>query len=249
MVNFDLAQIADRLESMEETIISRILDRMQYKKNSPVYSTDKVFTADALLSPLDYMHKQTEQIFAQLGKFTVAEEKPFFSETSLPINSNIVQIKELFGKDILSEINITGKIKEHYLSFINISCENGDDSEYGSTAEADISALLAVSKRIHYGSFYVAESKYLSNPSAYTEAVKANDKNAITQMLTRREVEEKIILRVQDKCEKIQNAYTSKLRKKIAPRLIGNFYEFTIIPLTKDGELKYLFRRCESENR
>jgi len=247
MNSFDLAQIADRLESMEETIISRILDRMQYKKNSPVYSTDKVLIKNTLspcaFSPLDYMHKQIEQIFAQLGKFTVAEEKPFFHDTAMPINANIVQNKEAFTKDILSEINITDKVKAHYLSFINNSCENGDDGEYGSTAEADISALVAVSKRIHYGSFYVAESKFLSNPPAYKEAVKANDKEAVMAMLTRKEVEEKIILRVQEKCDKIQNAYTSKLRKKIDSRLIGNFYENTIIPLTKEGELKYLFAR------
>ena len=246
MDEFDLTLIADRLESMEETIIAIILDRMQYKRNSAVYSTDKVSIKN--LSPLDYMHKLSERIFAQLGKFTIAEEKPFFTDTALPVNTNIVQKKESFRHNILNDINITGKIKERYISFVNISCDDGDDSEYGSTAEADIAALAAISKRIHYGSFYVAESKFLSYPQKYIDAVKAKDENAVRALLTRRETEEKIVLRVKEKCDKIQDAYTSKLRKKIDSRLIGNFYENTIIPLTKDGETLYLFRRCENEN-
>jgi len=246
MNEFDLTLIADRLESMEETIIARILDRMQYKRNRAVYSTDKVLINT--LSPLDYMHRLSEQIFAQLGKFTLAEEKPFFKDTALPINTNIVQKKERFCPNILNHINMTGEIKRRYISFINISCEDGDDNEYGSTAEADMSALAAISKRIHYGSFYVAESKFLSDPKKYIEAVKTQNENAVRELLTRREIEERIVSRVIDKCDKIQGAYTSKLRKKIDSRLIGDFYENTIIPLTKDGETKYLFRRCENEN-
>jgi chorismate mutase len=246
MDEFNLTMIADRLESMEETIISRILDRMQYKRNSAVYSTDKVFIKD--LSPLDYMHKLSEQIFAQLGKFSVAEEKPFFRDTDLSINKNIVQKKEHFCSNILNEINMTGEIKKHYVSFVKIFCEDGDDSEYGSSAEADIAALTAISKRIHYGSFYVAESKFLSESQKYVDAIKKRDENAVRALLTRKEIEEKIVLRVKEKCDKIQDAYTSKLRKKIDSQLIGNFYENTIIPLTKDGETLYLFRRCENEN-
>ena len=249
MNEFDLTIIADRLEAMEETIISRILDRIQYKQNSAVYSTDKILLNNA--SPLDYMHKLTEKIFAELGKFTVAEEKPFFKDTCLSANTadtSIVRKKEPFGRNILNEINITAKIKEHYSSFVNTACETGDDNEYGSTAEADIAALTAISKRIHYGSFYVAESKFLLSPQKYVEAVKNNNENAVRDLLTRREIEEKIVSRVKKKCDKIQSAYTSKLRKKINSELIGNFYKNTIIPLTKDGETEYLFRRCKNGN-
>jgi len=208
MENFKLAKIADRLQSMEETIIWRILDRIQYKRNSAIYSTDDIFAK--ILSPINNAHKE-------------------------------------FALNADGRVNLSGEIKEKYQSFLDISCEAGDDNEYISAAESDFNVLRAVTKRIYYGAFYVAESKFLSSPKKYAEAIKLCDTAAIISMLTRRDVEKKIISRVQEKCKKIQAVYTSKLRRKIDPRLIGDFYKNTIIPMTKDGELLYLFRRDENE--
>jgi chorismate mutase len=249
-LKFDLTIIAQRLEALEETIIFRFLDRVQYKQNSAVYSTNKILfpILGKNTSLLDCMHKSIERIYAGLGRFTIAEEKPFFENEILSEKQNVVKKREFFDENIIEKINLTAKIKKHYMDFVNVFCENGDDGEYGSTAEMDIAVLVEVSKRIHYGSFYVAESKFLSNPQNYIDAVKKNDENAVKEMLTRCEIEKKIVSRTKEKCEKIQSAYTSKFRKTIDAKFIGNFYENTIIPLTKIGETEYLFKRCENEN-
>jgi chorismate mutase len=250
MDKFDLTLIANRLESLEETIVFRLLDRVQYKLNPRIYSVDAFSLPNDVknISLLDYMHKFTEQIYAQLGRFTIAEEKPFFETLALNVDTGVIHDREFLCESAKNSINLTAEIKKHYNSFINTACENGDDSEYGSSAEADIAALIAISKRVHYGSFYVAESKFLKSPDDYVKAVKAGDEKAVMEMLTRREIEEKIILRVIEKCDKIQAAYTSNFRKAIDGKIVGAFYENAIIPLTKLGELQYLFRRCENEN-
>jgi len=246
---FDLSVVADRLEALEETIIFRILDRAQYKLNSAIYSKDAFSLPNQTkdVSLLDYMHKFIEQVFAQLGRFTIAEEKPFFTSTIWAADVAVAHEKETLCEDALKNINLTSKIKELYCGFVNNFCEEGDDGEYGSAAEADVAALIAISKRIHYGSFYVAQSKYCANPKAYTDAVKSGESD-VKKLLVRREVEEKIAARVTQKCDKIQSAYTSKFRKKIDPKLIEKFYAETIIPLTVNGETEYIFRRCKNED-
>ena len=249
MDKFDLSVVADRLEALEETIIFRILDRAQYKLNSSIYTKGAFSLPNQTkdVSLLDYMHKFIEQVFAQLGRFTISEEKPFFESTDWTANVGVAHEKETLCEDALKTINLTAKIKERYCGFVNNFCEEGDDGEYGSAAEADVAALIAISKRIHYGSFYVAESKYRANPKAYVEAVKSGESD-VKKLLIRREVEEKIAVRVTQKCDKIQSAYTSKFRKKIDPKLIENFYSETIIPMTVSGETEYIFRRCKNEN-
>jgi chorismate mutase len=211
-----LTDIAARLEAFEESIIFRLADRVQYKLNSAIYS-QKTF--------LNYMYKSVEQILDE---------------------SKTIAAKENLCQDALKDINLIENIKERYLDLLNIICEKGDDDEYSATSQADIEVMVAVSKRIHYGSFYVAESKFLSNSKNYIEAVKTG-KEAVIELLTRRDKEEKIIARVTKKLDKIQAIYTSKFRKKIVAKTIGNFYKDTIIPFTKEGEATYLLRRCKNE--
>jgi len=221
MGKFDLNTIRNRLESLEETIIFRLLDRVQFKQNLPVYQAGAI---------LDDMHKSVEEICAKYNRFNAVEEKSFFD----------------LGKN---EINLTAQIRRNYENFIKTACEIGDDSEYGSTAEADISALQTISKRIHYGSVYVAESKFEENPQAFTEAVMANDKEKVVEMLRNPAKEELVLSRVFEKCEKIQSAYTSQFRRTIDSKIIKEFYKNTIIPLTVEGELQYFFRRVSDANK
>lgn len=238
MQNFNLNEVRNRLEALEETIVFRILDRAQFKYNSIVYTKDAFSLPNSHenLSFLDYTHKSTEQIYAKLGRFNVVEEKPFFTVKStnsdqFPVNSN--------------EINLTAQIHKYYSNFLRISLENDDDGEYVNTVEADIALLLAVSKRIHYGAFYVAECKFQEKPEEFTEAVKAGNKDKVLDMLVNRQAEENVLIRVFDKCQIIQSAYTSKLRKTIEPKVVVDFYKNIIIPLTVEGELQYFFQRVK----
>ena len=185
-----------------------------------------VYEAGAIL---DCMHKSNEEICEKFGRFNAIEEKPFFD----------------FSRD---EINLTAQIRENYLDFLKTACENGDDNEYGSTAETDIAALQAISKRIHYGSHYVAKSKFEEDPKGFTEAVIAGDTEKVVNMLRNPAKELLVLQRVFEKCEKIQAAYSSPFRKTINSEIIREFYKNTIIPLTIYGELQYFFRRVKNEN-
>lgn len=59
------------------------------------------------------------------------------------------------------------------LRFVQIrSCPVvGDDQQYGSSANCDIQALQALSKRIHYGKF-VAEAKFQERPEHYKHLIR-----------------------------------------------------------------------------
>lgn len=218
MQDLDLNIVRNRLEALEETILFRLLDRAQFKLNLPVYEAGAI---------LDSMHKSNEEICGKFGRFNAIEEKPFF---------------DFSNKD---DINLTAQIRKNYYEFLYNLCENGDDGEYGSTAEADIAALLAISKRIHYGSYYVAECKFQENPMGFTEAVAANNKEKVLEMLVNRKAEERVLQRIFEKCEKIQSAYSSPFRKTINPEIVREFYKKTIIPLTIEGELQYFFKRVK----
>ncbi len=62
-------------------------------------------------------------------------------------------------------------IMDIYLSKIIPSiCEQGDDQQHGSSVNADVAALQAISKRVHYGKF-VAEAKFLQSPELYLNAI------------------------------------------------------------------------------
>jgi chorismate mutase len=151
----------------------------------------------------------------------------------------------------LKNINLTAKIKENYEKFLNIICEDGndDEDEIEILTEINISALNAISRRIHYGSLYVAKCKFEENPKGFRDAVIADDKEKIIEMLRNIKGEEEILLRISDKCAKIQSIYSSPIRRVISPNLVREFYKHTIIPLTIEGELQYFFERVKNETK
>lgn len=74
-----------------------------------------------------------------------------------------------------SNINVNDEILRWYTQrIINRLCVKGDDEQHGSSVLCDINALQAISRRIHFGKF-VAESKFQSNVSYYTELIHNND--------------------------------------------------------------------------
>ncbi len=56
----------------------------------------------------------------------------------------------------------------------------------------------AISKRIHYGKF-VAEIKFLEKTEKYTELIKNKDAEGLMELLTNKEVEQKVLKRVRIK--------------------------------------------------
>jgi chorismate mutase len=239
----DLNLIALQLEGLEETIIYHLIERVQYYKNSVIYmpgkSGVKGFTKKNLLDIRLLYHERMDAVF---GRFCVPEERPF--NEKLPRSRRYVHLPSypLALKDYNS-VNLTGQIKQAYLELVDKICRDGDDGQYGSSVENDVFALQAISRRVHYGAFYVAEAKYKKHPSRYKELIETREYDALLLALTRKKVEEKIIIRVKEKVSLAQAKVNTEIRTLIDPALILAFYKDTIIPLTKQGEIEYLFNR------
>ena len=70
-----------------------------------------------------------------------------------------------------------------------------------------------------------------------------NNTDAIMRLLTRKEVEERILQRVKDKVQHIQAEVNREIRIIIDPEVVFQFYRNHVIPLTKKGEVLYLLNR------
>jgi chorismate mutase len=143
----------------------------------------------------------------------------------------------------MDAINLGGKIMAAYLRLVPRICRPGKDGHFGSSVEHDVYALQAIARRIHYGALYVGESKFRSDPARYTKLMHAKDRRGMLALLTRKDVEEKIIARIRGKVAAAQAKVNRGIRHVIDAREILRFYRDCIIPLTKEGEVLYLFNR------
>lgn len=239
----NLEKIAAQLCALEESIIYKLLDRAQFRVNSNAYTPglSQFFPKEAMsLFELRLLYQETMD--AQFGRYLIPEERPFYS--SLPKTKRLLQVSlgDLRIKD-LETVNISGKIRIAYHDLLPLLCEPGDDGQYGSSVEHDVICLQALGRRIHYGAIYVAESKFQENPSKYTPLIADSNESELLMALTRREVEERILDRVHEKVKAVQSISDPENRILIAPEVIVDFFKDWIIPLTKEGEIRYLLQR------
>ena len=246
VMNMKLNEIAAVLEGLEETIIHRIIDRGQYSTNAPVYEQGSSgFSGGGEESLLDIRLKRQEEMDSEFGRFTVPEERPFCA--GLPgIKRDVHNNDYGLHIDDFNAINLTAAIKAAYIEMIPAISTQGDDGQYGSSVETDVAALQAISRRIHFGAFYVAESKYLADEAGYNKLIKEKDVRGLDALLTRREVEDQILQRLRIKVNTIQSHINTLVRRRIHPDEIIRFYRDIIIPLTKQGEIQYLLSRLNT---
>jgi len=241
----DLSFIAARLEGLEETIIFKLIDRAQFCSNRSIYEPGKSgFSGDSIHSLFEIRMIQQEQMDARFGRFCVPEEQPFTK--NIPSPQRQVSIPETGLKlekfDCISQVH---EILTSYLGLIPQICAPGDDGQYGSSVEHDVYAIQAIARRIHYGSLYVAESKYINNKSEYSKLIKNGDIDAIMASLTRKEVEDRIIERIREKTVSTQTLVNRMVRNIVDPDIIADYYKKWIIPMTKKGEIAYLMNRLD----
>jgi chorismate mutase len=162
-----------------------------------------------------------------------------------------------------NSINLNSKLKDIYLQEIlpSICLDKGDDGNYGSSATKDIEALQLLSRRIHFGKF-VAEAKFRDPRwhGQFVKLIKAKDEQGIMDLLTHRQVEERLLKRVQKKAlfygqeydddgnpsipiEPDESSTADYSLLKIQPEIASQIYSKFIIPLTKEVELEYLLDR------
>lgn len=235
----NLEKITDRLEALEDTIIFKLLTRAQYKANMVIYKPGASgFSDHPAASLFDLRLRYQENIEAKFGRYTVPEEQPFTVGLPLPERSF------LHSSGVDGDVNLTAKILKAYHSFVKKLCARGDDGHYGSSVEHDVYALQAVSERVHFGALYVAESKFTENPAVFRSLVAAGDRASLEAKITRQEVEKRILKRVEEKALHFQQGVNLRVRHFVDPQIIVDFYKNTIIPLTKEGEILHLFKKC-----
>lgn len=244
MTQLDLESIASHLEGLEETIIYKLIDRAQFKVNAQIYEPGKsgFDNADVNESLFDLRIKYHEQMDSLFGRYHVPEERPFCTDLQSSQRAGFIEESGLFVDDY-NCINITSEIKKEYFESIPLFCMEGDDKQYGSSVEHDVYALQALSRRIHYGAMYVAESKFRADQVLYNKHIENRDEEALLNLLTRKDVEDKILKRVKDKLTHAQSKTNGRVRRIINPDIILLFYREHIIPMTKKGEILYLLNR------
>ncbi len=179
---------------------------------------------------------------AQFGRFCVPEERPFFKDLPRPQRTVILPDTGLAVGNF-DCVNMMDKIVDAYLALMPRACRAGEDGQYGSSVEHDVYAVQAIARRIHYGSLYVAESKFLDTPELFSQLAAEGDEAAIIAQLTRTEVEVRIVQRIGEKAAAMQSTVKPGIRHSIDPEVIAEFYRDTIVPLTKKGEALYLLNR------
>jgi chorismate mutase len=239
----DLEYIAVRLEAFEETIIYKLLDRAQFAENQNAYRPGHSGFLD---NEQDSLFKirltRHETMDAEFGRFRVPEERPFTK--ALPQPKREVTIDTHFlSIENFNIVNLCNEIETAYLGLLPGLCSDYDDAQYGSSVENDISALQSISRRIHFGSFFIAECKFRDTPDEYTTLIKERDPDGLLEKLTRKDIEERITSRIYDKICSIQKDVNRLVRRVVDPEIIVTFYRDTIIPLTKRGEVLYLMNR------
>lgn len=245
MTTIRLDHVAAQLEGLEETIIHRLIDRAQFARNLPVYEPGRSgFAGDPPESLFELRLRLQETMDAEFGRFHVPEERPF--SKGLPASRREVTLPPtILRLPDFDAVNLTQEIRGAYLPFVRRFCSEGIDDQFGSSVEHDVYALQAISRRIHFGAMYVAEVKYRANAPAYRLLIQVEDRTALMAQLTRPEVEQNIIRRVRDKVRYIQAHVNTAVRTRIEEDAVLEFYRDTIIPLTKEGEVRYLIARPE----
>lgn len=227
---------------------------------------------DEELSFLEYMLTGTEALHYAVRRYTSPEEHAFFPHRlpSEKVLEDLEYPKDLLSSvGGASDVNFNPILLRKYVDVIVPAIAvPGDDEQHGSTVLADIAILQALSKRVHYGKF-VAESKYLADPEGYKKLVRARDAKGVMKLLTNAEVEAKVLQRARLKAATygqepllansaskpaatstktpgvvVEDYVVEESQKKLCPGIVESVYRDFIIPLTKDVEMAYLFKRC-----
>lgn len=245
-MNLRLETIASRLAGLEETLIYKLLDRAQFAGNPGAYAPGQSgFVPPETASLFDLRLRFQESLDTQFGRYRIPEERPFHLD--LPEPRRIPpQTETGLVIDDLERINVSAWIRSAYLELLPRLCGESDDGHWGSSVEHDVICLQALGRRIHYGALYVAESKYREAPETFANLVRQRDDAEILKLITRVEVEERILARVRAKVEAIQSVSDPALRRLVNPDFVVDFFRASIIPLTKRGEIAYLYQRLGS---
>lgn len=256
----ELSNIRYALIRQEDTIIFKLIERAQFPLNSTIYKANGVTIPNFEGSFLDFILWKSEQAHALVRRYQSPDEYAFSDDLPEPI------IPPLEYPSLIKDdgVNVNSKIKAFYCSEIlpQLCAANADLGEkkenYGSAAVCDVECLQALSRRIHFGKF-VAEVKYLSDPPAYDEMIRAHDVAGLEASITNSAVEAQVLARLERKAinygkdpldvefnadSNASNGQNNGVQKVDVKTVVQMYREF-VIPLTKEVEIEYLLRRLD----
>lgn len=266
-----LDRIRAILVRLEDTIIFSLIERAQFAHDPKIYQRGAFKELRDLGfegSWLEWFLKETETFHAKARRYTSPDEYPFTSNLpepvipSLPfpqilypnkVNAN-PSILSFYTRSIVPRITRRATLilaaKKRASGIIGDE-EYEDDGNYGSAATLDVEVLQSVSKRVHYGKF-VSESKFVDHPSAFIPHIQNPNRPALEALITKPEVERKLLLRLRKKAETYAQDFApdgellgDSPSAKIDVDGVVELYESYIIPLTKEIEVDYLLQRLD----
>jgi len=220
-------ELRPRLEILGNEIIISLKKRSRYRQNLDIYQPGLVLE-HANLSLLEYELGKMEQVHAELGRYTYADQEAFtdVSKARLVIKRPAPPCPiHNFPTGLGSEII------QYYIQWVKKSCQPDTDSDtFGETVTADVAALLNIYERITLGK-YVAEKKYLMNPEGFKNAKGAA---AIEELLVDKEREARVIETAIRLAEHYQ--FDAEQAKEVFGWLIG---------MTVRVQVQYILKRAQ----
>lgn len=246
-----LPHIRYQLIRLEDTVLYHIIERAQFPLNATIYEAGAIPIPNSHLSFSDWVLREQEKLQSQIRRYQSPDEYPFFPDAMQPLLlPPLAYPKVLYPNDV----NVNSELKRRYVSNILPGCcmkparaERAEAQEnYGSAATADVSALQALSRRIHFGKF-VAESKFQSDPQTFIRLIKAEDRAGIDAAITDAKVERKVLERLRMKADMYGTdpGMNAEAPRKVDVDGVVAMYKDHVIPLTKVVEVEYLMQRLK----
>ncbi|KAL9226806.1 hypothetical protein vseg_002575 [Gypsophila vaccaria] len=246
--NLSLDSIRQTLVGLEDTIVFSLIERSKFALNSPAYENVTFLGFHGSL--MDHLIQGSEAVQALGGRYQSPEEVPFFPNDLPPSLVNCRNCSQELPAAAAS-VSVTKNISDFYVNqFLPLLVPKGDDGNYALSVSADLVCLQALSRRIHYGKF-VAEAKFRNDTKGYSAAIRANDVDTLTNLLTDETVEAMVKQRVAKKAMvfgqdvTLSDSNNNSTDFKVDPALVSRLYNDWVIPLTKHVEIAYLLRRLD----
>ena len=247
-----LPHIRSQLIRLEDTVIFHLIERAQFPLNANIYQPGEIVIPGSNLSFSDWVLREQEKMQSRIRRYQSPDEHPFFEDAMEdPILPPLEYPTILWH----NTVNFNAELKKRYVATIlpticpklNRPERKTDAQEnYGSSATADVSALQALSRRIHFGKF-VAETKFQKDPETFVRLIKASDREGIDRAITDMKVEKQVLERLRLKAETYGTDPTMDVEGplKISADAVESVYRDHLIPLTKEIEVEYLMERLK----
>lgn len=233
------ASVRGFLEHFEDEILMHLISRAQFAANPEVYR--RGYNGNTYMGLLDEFLLDLERVFSIRGRYKEPIERPFNVGLPPSHDNRIVEHPDIRLTNY-DAVNVTRHIMEGYINLVPRICQKGDDGQYGSSAEHDIAALMTISQRVHSG-IYVAEWKRFKEPEKFDNLIAKRDRKSLLEAITNGAVEDEVLRRVHKKATALQSEINPDVRTIVPAEVIVDFYRETIIPLTKEVQVRYFLNR------